>query len=97
MYYKTVFEANLMQFYHGVEFYGGNGFKFEVIASCHHIFEPQEGDMVTNINRHGWIIDKITEDCYISSFQGIEYITRKEDALIIQRNGKAFIMPERGE
>jgi uncharacterized protein (DUF2132 family) len=95
MYYKTVFEANLMQFYHGVEFYGGNGFKFEVIASCQHIFEPQVGDMVANINRHGWIIDKIEGDCYISLFQGIQFLSKKQGIEIIQRNGKAFIMPER--
>jgi len=71
--------------------------KFVIHPSSWHIFQPQVGDMVTKINRHGWIIDKITEDCYISVFQGTEYIIKKEEAVIIQRNGKAFIMPERGE
>jgi len=88
MHYKTVFEANLMQFYHEVEFYGGSGFKFEVIASCHHIFEPQEGDK----NIDGYVFNARERKWYDKE-RNWEY--EPHQLPISERNGKAFIMPER--
>jgi hypothetical protein len=93
MYYKEIEEASLMGAYHELE-YSIKGYKGTVHAiinpESYHIFEPQEGDKnidgyVFDAKLQAWVLPNSPHNV---QFRG--YMPTSE------RNGKAFIMPERG-
>jgi len=66
------------------------------------IFEPQEGDLVTTSGYPAKIIGKLLgkTDCFAVEFgskNDPSYAYKKDIDLIIERNGKPFIMPQQGE
>lgn len=66
---------------------GCEGVKFVVHPDSHHVFEPQEGDLLTN--KHFDPHELIYE------WQPASFFEEGEE--IIRRNGKPFFMPEREE
>ena len=90
MYYKSSIEALLMQFYHGVELHRGN----VVTSSSEHIFEPQEGDK----NIDGYVFDSKGQAWvkeWVQDYEPILLYKLPHDLPISERNGKAFIMPNK--
>lgn len=97
MHYKTIYEAQLMALYHGIEYSVNQQLlEIKVLASSYHIFEPQEGDKnidgyVFDAKRQAW--KKTIETACGELVTTVRLPPPK--VAISQRNGKAFIMPER--
>lgn len=95
MEYKNKTEAKLMQIYHSVN-YTSDYSVAKIHPNSYHILEPQEGDK----NIDGYVFDaklkawkKFTVMTPLD--EGVYNMKPPHELPISERNGKAFIMPER--
>ena len=94
LYYTCEYEANYMAKHHNVNWKQSSdtNFKYEVLPDSHHIFEPQMDDVISffggmdknNLKEEAGFLEK-----YFTNTEGLSGVVK-----IIQRNGKAFFMPE---